>query len=130
MAGLKSLGVKAECFARETPINSSNWAVTIDHVSVLVMTAQSFLNVLRDRTASFRQIALMVSILINPLASTVMRWYSWWTLSHCRNAGLSVNVKVVKVVLVMHGRLVPKSYHVLLDLVSHTIQHSLLCRLA
>ena len=61
MAGISQIGGTAECFSSENPINSRNWATTIAAVSVIVMTAQSFLNVLRDNTASFQDIALTVS---------------------------------------------------------------------
>ena len=64
MAGISQIGGTAQCFNSDNPINSRNWATTIATVSVIVMTAQSFLNVLQDNTTSFQDIALMVTTVV------------------------------------------------------------------
>ena len=65
MAGLRDVGGTTQCFNSDNPINSRNWAKALAATSVIVMTAQSFLNVLRDNTASLHDIALMVGQTLN-----------------------------------------------------------------
>lgn len=69
MAGLSQIGATTDCFFRDNPINSSNWAGTIAQTSVMVMTAQLLLNVLKSGVANMHQISLLVSCCM--LAATV-----------------------------------------------------------
>ena len=72
LAGVGDIGGTTECFNRENPINSGNWAKVLAALTVIVMTAQSFLNVLKDNAASLHDIALMVSYTLYKVVKKVI----------------------------------------------------------
>lgn len=52
---------RVECISSDNPINAETWPTTMAASTVLVMTAQAFLNMLEDGPATLQAFDLMVS---------------------------------------------------------------------
>ena len=60
-AGVLTQSARVECFTNQNPMTAQKWPSAIQVNDVLVMTAQRFLNMLRQGIAQVSQFDLMVS---------------------------------------------------------------------
>ena len=61
MSGVKDINnATIACFTSYNPVSRSTWKLAMDYDKVIVMTAQSFLNMLIQEAAKFEDIGLLV----------------------------------------------------------------------
>ena len=84
-----------ECISSENPINAELWPKTVAASTVLVMTAQAFLNLLENGPATLQTFDLMVSFLDHRID------YQW---SHCRSFGWVLSIQTCGIALLQQDQ--------------------------